>query len=166
IYRAGNHAREIPLRLSARLVSEVTVQPASLIAFADKLDQHELVLTDFRAKSLEVLEVRASSAKLQARVGTVSRDPNGHSSRKIRLAVADDYPDGRHEEILDIYTNDPRYPDLRVPVTVIKHVQQRLAATPSQIDLVAPAGQPFPARIVLVRDNHEQNIHVDQILSD
>jgi hypothetical protein len=165
-YRAGNQAREMPLRLSARLVSEVTVQPAALIAFADKLDQHELVLTDFRAKSLEVLEVRASSAKLLARVGKVARDASGHFSHKIGLAVADDYPDGRHEEILDIYTNDPRYPDLRVPVTVIKHVQQRLAATPSQIDLVAPAGQPFPARIVLLRDNHDQTIHIDRILSD
>jgi hypothetical protein len=166
IYRTGNKSREMPLRLSARLVREVTVQPAALVAFADHLDHHDVVLTDIRPKSLEVLDVRASSVQLHVRVGKPSRDGSGRTSYKISLAVADDYPDGRHEEILDIYTDDPRYPDLRVPVTVIKHVQQRLAATPSQIDLVAPANQPFPARIVLLRDNRDQNVHIDQILSD
>src|SRR6266851_837321 len=162
----GNVAREICLRLNARLVSEVTVQPAALIVFADKIAQHELVLTDSRPKALLIREVRASSSKLFPRVSEAARAANGQTIWKINLAVADDYPDGRHEEILDVYTDDPRYGDLRVPVTVIKRAQQRLAATPSEVVLIAPAGQPLPSRMILIRDDQGQTVHVDQVVSD
>jgi len=165
-YQTANVSRELSLRLTARLVREVTVQPAALVVFADKIAQHELVLTDLRAEPLVIREACASSGKLCARIGDPTRDVHGHTTWKIRLAVADDYPDGRHEEILHVYTHDPRYQDLRVPLTVIKRVQQRLAATPGEVVLVAPAGQPFPSRIVLIRDEQGQSVHIDEVLAD
>ena len=164
-YQSGTVRHEMALQLKARLIAEVTVQPAVLIVFADKIAQHELCLVDSRTRALEVLDVRASSAKLFPHVGEATHDARG-TRRKIRLTVADDYPDGRHEETVDIYTNDPRYPDIRVPVTLLKHAQQRLTATPSQVELTAAAGQPFPSRIVLVRDECGQSVHIDQILAD
>jgi hypothetical protein len=164
-YRSGEVARDMVLQLNARLVSEVTVQPAVLIVFADKIGRHELCLSDRRPGGLEVLEVRSSSAKLIPRIGETTRDARG-THRKIRLAVAEDYPDGRHEETIHIYTNDPRYPDIRVPVTLIKHTHQRITATPSTVELTAPVGQPFPSRIVLIRDEHGRSVHIDQILAD
>jgi hypothetical protein len=165
-YRAGDIEREMQLQLNARLVVEVTVQPAALVVFADRMARHDLVLTDTRAKPLEILEVHAGSAKLLPQVGEATRDAKGLTTRHISLAVADDYPDGRHEEILHIYTADPRYRDIRVPLTVMKHAHQRVLATPSQVELMASAGQPFPSRIILVRDNQDQNVHIDQIVSD
>jgi hypothetical protein len=165
-YQTGNVLREMPLQLNARLVTEVTVQPAALVIFADKLAQHELILTDTRPEPLEVLEARASSGKLLTRIGEPTRDTKGHTHRDIHLALAEDYPDGRHEEILAIYTNDSRYSEIRVPVTILKHALQRLAATPSQVELVAAEGQPFPSRIVLIRDNEGQKVHIDRILTD
>lgn len=164
-YQCGRVAREMALQLNARLIAEVTVQPAVLIVFADKIGRHELVITDSRAGELEVLGVRSSSAKLFLRVGEAMHDERG-THRKVIMAVAADYPDGRYEETVDICTNDPRYPAIRVPVTIIKHVQQRLTAIPSEVALVAPAGQPLPSRIVLIRDEQGQSIHIDQIVAD
>jgi Protein of unknown function (DUF1573) len=164
-YRVGNFAREVELQLHARLITEVTVQPAALIVFADRIAQHDVLLTDCRDEPLEILDVHASSAKLLPRIGESTRDAQGHTIRKISLAVADDYPDRRHDEILAIYTDDPRYREIRVPVTVLKHAQQRFAATPSQVELVAPVGQPFPSRILMIRDNQGQEVHIDRILS-
>lgn len=165
-YQAGEVPREISLHLNARLATEVAVQPAALIVFADKIAQHELILTDLRSKALVVLDARASSGKVFPRVGEAVRDAEGHTIWKISLAVADDYPDGRHEEFLDVYTNDPRYRNLRVPVTVIKRAQQRLTATPSEVVLVAPAGQPVPSRMILIRDTQGQTVHIDRVLAD
>jgi hypothetical protein len=165
-YRAGDEERQMQLQLNARLITEVTVQPAALLVLADRIARHEIVLTDSRDKPLEIVDVCASSGKLRPRIGEAIRDTQGHTTRSISLAVAVDYPDGRHGETLHIYTNDPRYRDIRVPVTVMKHAQQRVVATPSQVELIAPAGQPVPSRIVLVRDNQEQNIHIEQILAN
>lgn len=165
-YRAGDVPREISLQLNAQLATEITVQPAALIVFADKIAQHELVLVDLRTQAFVVRDVRASSGRILPRITEPTPDTKGHTTWKISLAVADDYPDGRHEEMVDVYTDDPRYGDIRVPVTVIKRVQQRLAATPSEIVLVAPAGQPFPSRMVLIRDDQGQRVHIDQVRSD
>src|SRR5262249_24070749 len=63
-------------------------------------------------------------------------------------------------------TDDPEYPHLKVPVTIIKRAQQRLAATPSQVELTAPRGQPFPSRIVLIRDNKDQPVQIGQAIPD
>jgi hypothetical protein len=164
-YQSGTVVREIALQLTARLIAEVTVQPAVLIVFADRIAQHELCVTDSRARPLEVLDVRTSSAKLFPRLGDPTHDTRG-THRKIRLSVAEDYPDGRHEETVDLYTNDPRYPDIRIPVTLIKHAQQRFTATPSEVRLIAAAGQLFPSRIVLIRDELGQSVHIDEIAAD
>jgi hypothetical protein len=165
-YQTEDIPREISLRLNARLLTEVTIQPAALVVFADKIDRHELVLNDTRAKALLVREVNASSGKLFAQVSEPKRDAQGHTTWKIALRVATDYPDGRHEEILDVYTDDPRYANLRVPVTIIKRALLRLAATPSEVTLIAPAGQPLPSRMILIRDDQGQAVHIDEIVSD
>jgi hypothetical protein len=115
---------------------------------------------------MTVRDVRASSEKILPRIGEPTVDAQGHTAWKVRLAVADDYPDGRHEEILCIYADDPRYREVRVPVTIIKRVQQRLAAAPSEVVLVAAAGQPFPSRVILVRDDQGQRVHIDHVLAD
>jgi hypothetical protein len=164
-YQCGAASKETTLQLNGRLIAEVTLQPAALIVFADKIGEHDLVLTDSRSKALEVLDVQSSSAKLVARIGEPTQDAQG-THRKITLAVAEDYPDGRHEETVDIYTDDSRYADIRVPVTLVKHAQQRLSATPNEVELVAAAGQPFPSRIVLIRDELGQRVHIDRIVVD
>src|SRR5207249_11297012 len=153
-------------QLNARLVTEVTIQPAALIVFADKVAQHELVLSDSRTRPLAIQDVRASSGQLLPQVGEPTQDAKGHTTWKIHLAVADDYPDGRHEEILNVSTDDPRYRDLRIPVTILKRAPQRFAATPSDVVLVGAAGQPFPSRLILIRDEQGQRVHIDQVLSD
>ena len=165
-YQIGSVRREMCLQLTARLLSEITIQPAALVVFADKIGQHELALSDCRPEPFAVRTVRASSDKLLPRISKASAASQGETTWKISLALADDYPDGRHDEIMDVYTDDPRYRDIRVPVTVIKNRHQRLAVTPSQVELVAAAGQPFPSRLLRIRDEQEQPVHIDQVWCD
>jgi hypothetical protein len=164
--RSGADSTEVGLRLTAHLVTEVSVQPAALILFTDKPVSHELVLTDVRAQPLTATDVRAGLPGLQASVGEQGRDPLGHAVQKIRLAVTEECPEGRHEDFLQILTDDPGYRDLRVPVTVVKRARQRLAATPGEVTLTAPPGQPAPSRIVLIRDNDDQGVVIDKVEAD
>jgi hypothetical protein len=107
--------------------------------------------------------VRATSPKITASVVEEARDAAGHMVRTIRLDVADDLPEGRHEEMLAIYTDDPTYRDLKVPVTVIRRPRQRLTATPAEATMLAQPGQPIPSRIVLIRDSQNDAVDIEQI---
>jgi hypothetical protein len=165
-YRIGESTYETVLQLSAKLITEVLVQPAAMVVIADKAANHEITLTDLRPQPLPITEVTASSPKLVARLSEQFRDGNGHWLRKISLQVADDYPDGRHDEVVEIHSSDPSYPSLKVPVTIVRRSEQHLTATPSQVSIAAPAGQAFPSKIVLIRSKKEQPVIVDQIASE
>ena len=85
------------------------------------------------------------------------------SVRKIRVEVTAEYPEGRHEETISIYTTDPSYPELKVPVTVVKRARQRLGVLPGEVTLVVAAGQPGASRVVLVRDKNNEAVMVERV---
>jgi hypothetical protein len=154
------------LRLTARIETEVSVQPAALTVFADQPVGHEVSLTDQRPHPLEIAEVRTSSPQLRGRVTSQFQDDLGHWVRKISLEVAAGYPEGRHDEVVDIITDDPDYGDLKVPVTVVKKSRQRLSAVPNQLTLrAAAAARSVPSWVVLVRDSSNEPVVVEGVES-
>jgi hypothetical protein len=165
-YRRGEEVREVPLELKARVVAEVTVQPAALIIFADCAVRHEIVFTDKRAMPLALTVLQSTSPKLTARLGEEGRDADGHPTRTIHLEVLDDFPEGRHEEILHIHTNDPIYRDLKVPVTVIKRLRQRVAALPNRVTLNAVPRSPLPSQLIRLRDQQNEAVTVESMVTD
>ena len=108
-------------------------EPPTLTVFADNAVGHEIILTDLRSQPLTVAEVRTSSPQVHGKVTDQFQDGQGHSVRKIHLEVASDYAEGRHDEVVDIVTNDPLYRNLQVPVTVVKRTRQRLSAAPATV---------------------------------
>jgi hypothetical protein len=164
-YRVRNSTFEVPLQLSAQLITEVLIQPAALVIIADKATTHEITVTDLRRQPLPITEVTATSPKLLPRLSDQYRDNFGHWLRKVSLEVSADYPNGRHEEIVEIHSSDPTYPTLKVPVTIVRRSEQHLSVTPSQVTISAPEGQPFPSRIVLLRANNGEAVTVDQVVS-
>lgn len=165
-YKNGAVYLETALQLQANLIAEVTVRPAAVTLFADKAMSHELVLTDPRPRPLTVQAVQTSAPKLQARLGDEYRDDLGRRVRKIHVALAEDYAEGRHEEVVVIHTDDPLYQELRVLVTIVKRSPQQLSVLPNAAHLAAPPGQPVPARMLLVRDNAAREVIVERVDAD
>jgi hypothetical protein len=165
-YRQGEQVVEMPLLLAARVVAEVTVQPAALTVVTGSAIGHDILLTDLRTDPLSIAGVQTSSPQLRTRVVEEFRDGMGHLVRRINLEVGEDYPEGRHDEVLNILTDDPTYKDLRVPVTIYKRSRQRLSAAPSPVTLFAPSGQPVPSRIVLIRDVENEPVAVERVTAD
>jgi hypothetical protein len=164
--QSGDRAVEATLELTATVVTEIRVEPAAVTMLTDSALGQEIVVTDLRPRPFSLVGVHASSAALTAQLGESYRDADGHWARKIWIEVAGACPEGRHEEVLGIYTDDARYRELQVPVTIVKRPRERLSATPSQVSLTAPPGQPVPSRIVLIRDRDNQPVGVDRVLAD
>jgi hypothetical protein len=164
-YQDGTKPREVRLELTATVVAEVRVQPSTLIMAADQVVAHEVVLTDRRPQPLSVTAVETSSPRLRARWDGGTREAGAPWVGRIHVEIAADCPAGRHDEVLSIYTTDPVYQHLKVPVTVVKRSRQRLSATPGQVSLTAPAGGAIPSRIVLLRDRDDQAVEVQRVVA-
>lgn len=165
-YREGSQDREVPLQLAAQLLREIHVQPAAMTMVAEGKLTHEVSVTDSRSKPLAITAVHTSSPHLKAAVIGRTADAQGHVTHRIRLALEAAYPEGRHEDTLSIFTDDPAYAELRVVVTVLKRPRQQVIATPSQATLSAPAGQPIPSKIILLRDAGSEKVEVEAVTVD
>ncbi len=165
-YRFGATVSAVPLRLTARLVREIVVEPAAINMFVDGPMQTELRLIDFRSKPLQLQEVHTTAPGLQARLAGQERDASGHLVNKVQLMIGNDIAEGRHEELVSLFTNDPDYREIKVPVTIVKRPRQRLSATPSRIELPLHPGESLPARMVLIRDRENQEVEVEAVSAD
>jgi hypothetical protein len=165
-YQSGSKVSEIPLRLSARLIREIVVEPAAVNMFIDGPMQTELRLRDLRSKTLQLQEVHSTLPGFQGRLAGQERDSAGHPVYKVELMASDSIAEGRHEEFVSLFTNDPDYREIKVPVTIVKRSRQRVTATPSRIELPLRPGRRVSARTVLIRDRENQEVEVESASAD
>ena len=119
-YRVGEQMRETLLCVTGHVIKDVTVQPAAMTVQTDAALAHEIVITDIRPRPLSITAVDTTCSWLKAQPLAVGHDASGHWLGKVRVAIAADCPEGRHNERVDIFTDDPDYRDLRIPVTIVK----------------------------------------------
>jgi hypothetical protein len=164
-YTAGGRPHDLTLTLHATVVTEITVQPAALVLHTGTTLGHEVVVTDGRAAPLSVSQVRTTTPMLRAVPRDCGRDEAGRKVVAVRVDVLPGFPPGRHDETLQIFTPDPAYPELRVPVTVVKQLQATVSAAPAEVTLTAGAG-PLPARVVLLRGAGGQDVAIERAECD
>jgi hypothetical protein len=160
----GNEAGkpfELGLVVQATLVAEVAISPATLILHTQTALTHDFTLTEHRERPLEVRSAVTGSPHLRARVAPAARQ-GAIWTRRITLEVLSSCPEGRHEEVLHVYTSDPEYPELKVAFTVVKQSPGQVQASPTSAEWLVPANQPLPARIVLLSAGDEP-IEIERI---
>jgi hypothetical protein len=165
-YRSGMTVHETTVQLTGHVVPEIMVQPPSLTIFAGGSVGHDIQVTDVRPHPLTIKEVRTSSPRLHAGRALPGNTAKAHLVGQIRIDVAADCPPGRHEDAVTIFTDDPGYPEIKVPVTIVKQARNRLSVMPNQVTLLAAAGQSVPSRILLVRGPDNRSVVIDHVTAD
>jgi len=158
-YRQGGVEKEITVAITVQLVTEVTVQPATVTLITDSTLIQLVTLTDQRAQPLKVVGVQTSKPGLQARL--LDQD---QGSAHIQLETASTLASGRHDELLTIDTNDAGYRQLQVPVTIIK-TSQTVSAIPAKVELQSKAGEPASC-LVRLRSDSEKAVTISKIESN
>jgi hypothetical protein len=165
-YCRGEEVREQTLKITGRIIAEVAVQPASLTMLIDHARQDTLTLTDVREQPLPIVKLQTTSTHLHVRGTEPTRDEHGHWVRTLTLEVDADFPEGRHEETLEIFSSDPEYREMRIPVTVEKKARQRFSVTPNPVRLNGTPGQAGPSRLLLVREREDLPVEIESVEVD
>jgi hypothetical protein len=165
-YRQADKLEETTLRLSAELIREIEVEPTAITMLTGTEIRREITVTEMRERPLHITDVRCSSPKLSGQIAGVSKDAAGRRVTRIGVKLAGDCPEGRHDEVIALYTDDPDYPELKVPITILKQHRTRIAALPNRVELTAALGQALPSRVLLLRAPENQTVIVDRITAD
>ena len=67
----------------------------------------------------------------------------------------------RQEETLNLYTDDPAYPHLQVPITLMQSIRAAMTATPEKVELIGAGSQ-----LVRLRGANGQVVRIEKAVSD
>jgi hypothetical protein len=156
-WRAGSIEGRTTLELTAHLIREIELEPAALALVAAPGFHHDVVLTDRRPTALTMTAAHVETAGLRAEIlpATSSR------SRAVRIHVLDSAPAGMTTDTLHIGTDDPKYPELRVPITVTRRSTARLTALPERP--IIPTGGSV---LVQLRGREQMPVRIERVETD
>jgi hypothetical protein len=170
-YRCGDRTGTATLELTAKLVKEWDITPAALVLQGTELrpatirivsnDQTRDVPDDLRKR---ISEVRASSDRLKASLANAGQFNHGALGVasvwwvEIDVRAVEDCPTGQFAESVTITTNHPDYPEIKIPVTIIREPKRRVSALPARATLVAGG-----SAVVQLRAADGQPVQVEAI---
>jgi hypothetical protein len=143
-YREGDAVHEELLVIAATIRNEVTVQPTILALHVRDVLRQEVAVTDLRAPPLKVTSVHASSPAIRATV----QPPSGGVTKLALDITAAALKPGTQDAMLSIYTDDPRYNPLQLPITLTRVEERAITATPSQVEARVSNAEPVSAALV------------------
>ena len=157
VYRDGETKQEASLVIAARIRNEVTIEPSILAITVDSMLRQEVTIKDHRAQPMQIKAVLASSPALR-----ISTLPTSAGVTKIILEVSrSGLTASRQEETLDIYSDDPHYRHLQVPITLTKAHRVDVSATPKQVELTGSGSQ-----LIRLRGAGDQTVRIERAEAD
>jgi hypothetical protein len=98
---------------------QMTVTPGSLMVFHPAGSDPTVAtftVKDGRKKRFEILDVETTSELASPVIGDRAVSPSGEWSQTIQVTIPGELPAGRNQVLLRIRTDDPTFPELRVPL--------------------------------------------------
>jgi hypothetical protein len=153
---------EIILAISASLSRDVTVSPPQVGFSSTGAASQVLTVKDSRSRPLTVLRATSSSPHLAVEIGR--HEPGQPQAVTVKLSA--DMPPGHRDEYVVLLTDDPDYPEFRVPVRVLKRPAGGVTASPDALALRLAPGQAEASALIQLRANDGKPIALASAESD
>lgn len=100
--------------------NQVMVRPRALIfyPFQGQVARQTIEITDKRAAHLNIVKVECTKNLAEVWEEGSQVDDEGHWHGRLKINVPTKLPPGRHEAMVRIFTDDPEYKTLRVPLII------------------------------------------------
>ena len=149
---AAGQQGSLPVEIAATIARDLIVTPSQL-AFSTAGEASQAIsLTDRRAKPLVVLKAVCSSPHLLAEIANPTKN-EGIQTQIVTVKLTADAPIGQKDEMIVLITDDPAYPELRLPVRVLKRAEGGIITTPATVGLKFAPGQTEVSALVQLRSN-------------
>ena len=153
---------ELMLQITATLSRDVSVTPPQIGFSTTGAASQVLSVSDKRSKALTVLKTLTSSPHLVAEIS--AREPGKPQAVSVKLAA--NAPAGHRDEWVLLLTDDPGYPELRVPVRVLKRAARAMSVAPESVTMRFGAGQSELSSLVQLRSTNGKAIQISSAESD
>ena len=144
---ADPEPQEVDLTFRVNLPeNQVFIRPRALAIYqlSDQPMREKVEIVDRRGKSLNIVRVDCTRSQVaQVEMGESDVDDNGHARNRLWVNVPGNLPEAKVHAMIRVYTDDPDYRMLRVPLIIESRRPQSMAGnSPSAVHdpHVRPAG--------------------------
>lgn len=141
---------KLELKLTAKLVREVSVTPPLVAVSTAGAVSHTLKVEDRRSKPLNVTKAVSTSPHITAEVKAATTS-DGRTTQEVVVSVKDDLGVGSHTETVTLSTDDPNCPTLEIPVRVHKRAAGGVTVTPATASVRFATAQADASALVQLR---------------
>ncbi|MDW8243182.1 MAG: DUF1573 domain-containing protein [Thermogemmata sp.] len=152
--------KTLELLVCARIVREIEVQPTRLIISASGATAHTITIRDQRSRPLTIRRVTSVSPFVTTRVESTTP---GHY--RITVGIAEQTPEGEHDGSISLWTDDPAYTELRIPVFIWRRPARNVHLVPEEVTFHRVPGL-LSSQIVQLRLHGDGAIHIAEAQSD
>lgn len=145
----------LDLKLTAKLVREVSVTPPLMAVSTAGPVTQTLKVEDRRAKPLGITKAESSNKEITAEV-KAAKTADGRTTQEVVVSVGERLAVGSHAETITLRTDDPGCPLLEVPVRVHKRAADGVTATPAAASIRFATSQAEASGLVQLRGGGKQ----------
>ena len=157
---------EVLLQITANLKREIIVDPPQIGFSTSTGATKVLTLTDSRIKPLTITKVTTSSTFLTVELGTRVALPSQGQKQTVTIALSDAAPEGHRDEAILLLTDDPAYPELRIPVRVLKRAASSISVAPESVAIRFGSDQGEISTLVQLRSTDGKEFAIAAVESD
>jgi hypothetical protein len=148
------------LIVCAHIVQEIQIAPTRLIISTCRAATEQFTLTDTRPRPLNIHKATSLSPYVQ--VQTQRLTP---SQYQVRVHLADGCPAGEHDATVSLWTDDPEYREIRLPVLVVRRAPQQVTVFPEELIFEPVADRPS-SQMIQLRSRQHQPVRIAEVDSD
>lgn len=141
---------KLELKLTAKLIREVSVTPPLVAVSTAGAVSHTLKVEDRRSKPLSVTKAESSSPHITADVKAATTS-DGKTIQEVVVSVKEELAAGSHTEMVTLRTDDPACPLLEIPVRVHKRAADGVTLTPTTASVRFATAQSDASALVQLR---------------
>lgn len=152
-----NQSGDVVLAVTATLSRDVTITPPQVALSTTGQAAQVLHVVDRRAKPLRVVKAACTSPHIAVELGGLEGGPGkaplnpAGLTQEVRIRLSADAPPGQRDDALVLVTDDPAYPEFRVPVRISKRAPGAVTAVPEELAVRFAAGQDEVSALVQLR---------------
>ncbi len=150
----------LDLMIQAHIIREIDIQPSRLVISTRGPTKHTITIMDHRPKTLMIRQISSASPFV-----TASIQNHSQSRYEINLQVHDHLPEGEHDGSLSIWTDDPEYREIRIPVLILRQPNKQVAWTPDEVIFHLQPSQ-VSSQLVQIRSLTTEPVRIASAVSD
>jgi hypothetical protein len=156
-YRDAGMPAECAIAIGANLHNEISVEPSIVAMTVETALRQEITIKDHRKSPMKIISVRVSTPA----IGVIMQPTSGGITKVTIEVSRAGLTAAKQDELLTIYTDDPHYRHLQVPIMLTKAQRNKVSAAPDNVSLIGAGSQ-----IVRLRGIYDQRVRIEKVNAD